>query len=124
MFNYDVPLSKSFVSNHCAVFNERYRLMMKMHTEFTSLNRFQQEALWKKNILYGTAMNLVKLESCKSGKEQWNFVYPEWNETWKGKNLLAKKNIKKIDMDGANKFSGRHKDFSLLQPSLSKKISL
>ena len=42
MFTYDVPLSKSFVPDHLAIFNERYRLMMKMHTEFTSLSRFDQ----------------------------------------------------------------------------------
>merc|ERR1712156_1103213 len=64
MFTYDVPLSKSFVPDHLAIFNERYRLMMKMHTEFTSLSRVDQETLWKKNMLYGTAMNMVKLESC------------------------------------------------------------
>ena len=42
MFTYDVPLSKSFVPDHLAIFNERYRLMMKMHTEFTSLSRVDQ----------------------------------------------------------------------------------
>ena len=42
MFTYDVPLSKSFVPDHLAIFNERYRLMMKMHTEFTSLSRVEQ----------------------------------------------------------------------------------
>ena len=42
MFTYDVPLSKSFVPDHLAIFNERYRLMMKMHTEFTSLSRLEQ----------------------------------------------------------------------------------
>ena len=53
-------------------------------------------------------MNLVKLECCKGGKEQWDFVYPTYlNETWKGKNILGQKNIKKIDMDIANSFSGK-----------------
>ena len=108
MFTYDVPLSKNFVPAHLAVFNERYLLMMKMHSEFTNLNGFEQEKLWKKNILYGSAMNLVKLECCKGGKEQWHFVYPTYlNETWKGKNILGQKNIKKIDMDIANSFSGK-----------------
>ena len=108
MFTYDVPLSKNFVPDHLAVFNERYLLMMKMHSEFTNMNRFEQEELWKKNILYGSAMNLVKLECCKGGKEQWHFVYPTYlNETWKGKNILGQKNIKKIDMDIANSFSGK-----------------
>ena len=107
MFNYDVPLSKSFVANHLAIFNERYRLMMKMHYEFMDLSSFEQEKLWKRNILYGTAMNLVKLESCKTGREQWHFVYPpELNNTLMGQMILKNKNIKKVDMDICNEFSG------------------
>jgi hypothetical protein len=114
MFTYDVPLSRNFVPDHLAVFNERYLLMMKVHSEFTNMNRFEQEKLWKKNILYGSAMNLVKLECCKGGKEQWHFVYPTYlNETWKGKNILSQKNIKKIDMDIANSFSGVFSDTEL-----------
>merc|ERR1712079_494641 len=107
MFTYDVPLSKSFVPDHLAIFNERYRLMMKMHTEFTSLSRVDQETLWKKNMLYGTAMNMVKLESCRTGKEQWDFVYAlELNDTWIGKNVEKKREWKKIDLAIANEFSG------------------
>ena len=59
-------------------------------------------------MLYGTAMNMVKLESCKTGKEQWDFVYAMDNgiDTWIGQNVLKKKDWKKIDLNIANKFSG------------------
>ena len=108
MFSYDVPLSKSYAPKHLANFNERYRLMMKMHSEFTDLNGNQQEKLWKRNILYGTAMTIVKLESCKNGDEQWNFKYPqELSESWIG-NVPLKGGLKKLDMNIINKFSGNN----------------
>ena len=52
-------------------------------------------------------MNMVKLESCRTGKEQWDFVYAlELNDTWIGKNVEKKREWKKIDLAIANEFSG------------------
>ena len=109
MYNYDVPLSKSFVPKCMANLTERYRLIMKSHTEFTEMSQFHQERLWKRNIFLGTAWALTKLESCKSGQEQWEFNNDgthEMSDAGIGP-IMVKNKMKRVNMDIANSFSGK-----------------
>ena len=57
MFNYGDPVSKSFASKTLAVNQERYRLIMKEHSEFLNLDRSQQERLWGRNIIKKTVFS-------------------------------------------------------------------
>merc|ERR1719266_2070453 len=108
MYNYDVPLSKSFVPRCMANLTERYRLIMKSHTEFTEMSQYHQERLWKRNIFLGTAWALTKLESCKTGQEQWEFNNDgthEMSDAGIGP-IMVKNKMKRVNMDIANSFSG------------------
>ena len=51
MHSFDVPLSKGFMADAFGIFIERYRMVMKIHPEFNSLNQCQQHKLWKANSL-------------------------------------------------------------------------
>ena len=108
MFNYGDPVSKSFASKTLAVNQERYRLIMKEHSEFLNLDRSQQERLWGRNIFLGTAWSLIKLESCKTGQDQWNFQNdgtPEMSDSSLCQMKLKGK-MKKVNLDIVNNLSG------------------
>ena len=70
MYSFDVPLSKGFMANAFGIFIERYRMVMKIHPEFNSLNQCQQHKLWKANSLMAIGVIVAKLEACKTGNEQ------------------------------------------------------
>jgi len=108
MFNYDVPVAKSFASKTLAVNQERYRLIMKMHTEFTSLDADSQTNLIARNMFLGTAWSLIKLESCKTGQEQWEFENDgtyEMSDESIGQ-IILKGKMKKVDLTTVNNLSG------------------
>jgi hypothetical protein len=108
MFNYDVPVAKSFASKTLAVNQERYRLIMKMHTEFTSLDADSQTNLIARNMFLGTAWSLIKLESCKTGQEQWDFENDgtyEMSDASIGQ-IILKGKMKKVDLTTVNNLSG------------------
>ena len=109
MWNYDVPVSKSFASKTLAVNRERYRRIIKMHSEFNDLKGYQQDLLWRRSVDLCTAWSLAKLESCKTGTEQWAFENDGTHEM--GPNSIASKRLnhqfKKVDLDVVNKLSGK-----------------
>ena len=110
MFNYDVPVAKSFASKTLAVNQERYRLIMKMHTEFTSLDADSQTNLIARNMFLGTAWSLIKLESCKTGQEQWDFENDgtyEMSDASIGQ-IILKGKMKKVDLTTVNNLSGTY----------------
>jgi hypothetical protein len=110
MFNYDVPVAKSFAAKTIAVNHERYRLIMKMHNEFTNLDADSQTNLIARNIILGTAWSLIKLESCKSGQDQWDFLNdgtPEMSDASISQ-IILKNKMRKVDLDEVNNLSGTY----------------
>ena len=108
MFSYDVPLSKGFMPRAIAVFNERFRRLLKMHDEFQILPPKLQAEHWNQICFYGSALICAKLENSSNGNEQLKFCIGQMdNDTWSRDyaNILPKK-LKKLTMDKANEFSG------------------
>ena len=67
-----------------ASFNERFRKDMKMHDEFRNLPDHLQSKLWERNSFYGAALNVAKIETCKTGEDQLKCAYGNSD-----KNLVA-----------------------------------
>ena len=84
MWSFDVPVGKNFFRNAIASFNERFRQVMKMHHQFRNLPDHIQTKLWERNSFYGAALNVAKLETCKTGEEQFKCAYGKSD-----KNLVA-----------------------------------
>jgi len=81
---------------------------MKMHTEFTSLDADSQTNLIARNMFLGTAWSLIKLESCKSGQEQWDFENDgtyEMSDESIGQ-IILKGKMRKVDLTTVNNLSG------------------
>lgn len=84
MWSFDVPVGKNFFRNAIASFNERFRKVMKMHDEFRNLPDHLQSKLWERNSFYGAALNVAKIETCKTGEDQLKCAYGNSD-----KNLVA-----------------------------------
>lgn len=106
MYSYDVPLSKHFMLSSMNVFNERFRHILKMHPEFMALSDAQQNRMWAQNLIYGSAMNFAKLETCETGNEQHYFAtgFPDRQTYLDG--IMNNQKLKKLQMTVANKESG------------------
>jgi hypothetical protein len=96
MWSFDVPVGKNFFRNAIASFNERFRKVMKMHHQFRNLPDHIQSKLWERNSFFGAALNVAKLETCKTGEDQLKCAYGKSD-----KNLVA--NIFETEM--RNNFS-------------------
>ena len=105
MHSYDVPLSKGFMGTAFGIFIERYRMIMKIHPEFNSLNQSQQHKLWKSNSLMAIGAIVAKLESCKTGNEQFAFSRGNQMNSWIFQ-MAYKNKMKKLTMDMANISTG------------------
>ena len=105
MHSYDVPLSKGFMGTAFGIFIERYRMIMKIHPEFNSLNQSQQHKLWKSNSLMAIGAIVAKLESCKTGNEQFAFSRGNQMNSWIFQ-MAHKNKMKKLTMDTANISTG------------------
>ena len=105
MHSYDVPLSKGFMADAFGIFIERYRMIMKIHPEFNSLNQSQQHKLWKSNSLMAIGAIVAKLESCKTGNEQFAFSRGNQMNSWIFQ-MAHKNKMKKLTMDTANISTG------------------
>ena len=105
MHSYDVPLSKGFMADAFGIFIERYRMIMKIHPEFNSLNQCQQHKLWKANSLMAIGAICAKLESCKTGNEQFAFSRGNQMNSWIFQ-MAHKNKMKKLTMDKANISTG------------------
>jgi hypothetical protein len=108
MYSYDVPLAKHFMPKSLAIFNERFRRVMMMHPDFRSISDHHQKSMWAKNSLYGVALNVAKLESCKTGNDQLKFSLGQlddnhWKQEFAG---VIGKPLKKLTMAASNKVSG------------------
>ena len=57
---------------------------MKMHHEFRNLPDHLQSKLWERNSFYGAALNVAKIETCKTGEDQLKCAYGNSD-----KNLVA-----------------------------------
>ena len=69
---------------------------MKMHHQFRNLPDHIQSKLWERNSFFGAALNVAKLETCKTGEDQLKCAYGKSD-----KNLVA--NIFETEM--RNNFS-------------------
>ena len=105
MHSFDVPLSKGFMADAFGIFIERYRMVMKIHPEFKSLNSLQQHKLWKANSLMAIGVIVAKLESCKTGNEQFAFSRGNEMNSWIFQ-MAYKNKMKKLTMDMANISTG------------------
>ena len=105
MHSFDVPLSKGFMADAFGIFIERYRMVMKIHPEFNSLNQSQQHKLWKSNSLMAIGAIVAKLESCKTGNEQFAFSRGNQMNSWIFQ-MAHKNKMKKLTMDTANISTG------------------
>ena len=75
MWSFDVPVSKSFAETAFCGFNERFRKVMKMHSEFQNLPDNIQEQIWEQNNFVGAAILVSKIECCTSGADQFRAAY-------------------------------------------------
>ena len=105
MHSFDVPLSKGFMADAFGIFIERYRMVMKIHPEFKSLNSLQQHKLWKANSLMAIGVIVAKLEACKTGNEQFAFSRGNEMNSWIFQ-MAYKNKMKKLTMDMANISTG------------------
>ena len=108
MYSLGVPLSKRFMAASMQCFNERFRLVMKMHPEFTDLPCRLQEKLWQNNIMYCVALNIVKLESASTAEEQLDFAggYSDLDCVKHFMDRSSIKKLKKLTQADNNKTSG------------------
>ena len=77
MFSFDVPVSKSYMHNAIAVYNERVLRLLKIHKEFQMLPHHLQTALIKRNRMYISALQCTVCENSETGYEQLVFTYGE-----------------------------------------------
>ena len=105
MYSFDVPLSKGFMANAFGIFIERFRMVLKIHPEFNSLNQCQQHKLWKANSLMAIGVIVAKLEACKTGNEQFAFAKGNEMNSWIFQ-MAYKNKMKKLTMDMANISTG------------------
>ena len=113
MYSLGVPIGKRFMAAAMQVFNERFRLIMKMHPEFNDLPGNLQHRLWRNNIWYCVALNMTKLETSTSAEEQMDFAcgYSDFecvkffvDRSKTGQSSITK--LKKLTLQDHNKTAG------------------
>ncbi len=107
MYSLGVPLSKHFMPHMITVAVERFTRAMDQHPEVAALSEPKRSWLHAKNIMVCVALNVAKLETCKSGCEQLTYMAGMWDDIiWK-KNFQSffshSKKLKKITMAESNK---------------------
>ncbi len=70
MYNLGVPFSKRFMPDISRVWAERYRRVMKGHSEFSALRDQEQAAVWLGSTFDAVALTIVRQESAADGTEQ------------------------------------------------------
>ncbi len=107
MYSLDVPLSKGFMPHAVAVFSERFTRVMDQHPEVASLSESKRSLLYKRNMLDGVALNVCKLETCRSGEEQLMFACGRLDDQlWKKdfQNFFnTTRKLKKLTLHDSNK---------------------
>ncbi len=74
MWSYGVPLAMKYMHEFMQLMNARYCFVLKRQPEFQQLSLSNQRRIWKKNVLFVTALTMAKLDSCKTGNEQFEFI--------------------------------------------------
>ena len=105
MFSFDVPVSKSYMHNAIAVYNERVLRLLKMHKEFQMLPNHLQTILIKRNRMYISALQCAVCENSETGYEQLVFTYGESDKKIMSEEFahVSAKQIKKMTMANVNK---------------------
>ena len=105
MFSFEVPVSKSYMHNAIAVYNERVLRLLKIHKEFQMLPHHLQTALIKQNRMYISALQCAVCENSETGYEQLVFTYGESDKKIMSEEFahVSAKQIKKMTMANVNK---------------------